>query len=519
MRKLKGIMINGEWLGEKVVVNNFFRTLCNISPIIMLEFVKLINKLEYKNEVFTITGFEFPSTDTIHISFENATYFGIVDLVFVLENNNLKLESSILDITPMNEKIVDSSAPFEFYKQIMPEQGIKNLDNSILEDKNEVELNSEDIFVDEVAEENLAENIQANTVEQSQIQEKSEDNVQAVESNFTETFEENVSSSLEEILETSNIAVSTEIPQEEVNIEAVKNDVQNSCLEEVNIDSEVKSEDIDVKIENTECETAVENLNNEEKTEEVVDETAFQSKVISEEVVALEAEDNTVATIENSDDEFEIFESLSKKEGKSEVTENEADLDFDENCAKKRNIDIDFDFDESENENTSKASVAEIKIASADLSSLKTEVVQREGILSENSRQNCIAECDGILDQDNEQRFVDKENFETEDIQYLEDNIETYSCLADFYTVEESIEENLTKDNVVVKTSLTQVEKRAKLADFFSEKEEATIITDEEADFRILGDGARINAAILDEDSFFAGEKIYRWGDTLYLDR
>ena len=111
MRKLKGIMINGEWLGEKVVVNNFFRTICNISPIIMLEFVKLINKLEYKNEVFTITGFEFPSTDTIHISFENAAYFGIVDLVFVLENNNLKLKSSILDITPMNEKIVDSSSP------------------------------------------------------------------------------------------------------------------------------------------------------------------------------------------------------------------------------------------------------------------------------------------------------------------------------------------------------------------------------------------------------------------------
>ena len=418
----------------------------------------------------------------------------------------------------MNEKIVDSSAPFEFYKQIMPEQGIKNLDNSISEDKNEVELNSEDIFVDEVAEEDLAENIQANTVGQGQIQEKSEDNVQAVESNFTETFEENVPSSLEEIVETSNIAASTEIPQEEVNIEAVKNDVQNSCLEEVNIDSEVKSEDIDVKIENTECETTVENLNNEEKTEEVVDETAFQSKVISEEVIALEAEDNTVATIENSD-EFEVFESLSKKEGKSEVTENEADFDFEENCAKKQDIDIDFDFDEIEDKNTSKASIAEIKIASVDLSSLKTEVVQPEGILSKNSKPNCVAECDEILDQDNEQCFVDKENFETENVQYLEDNIETYSCLADFYTVEEPIEENLAKDNVVAKTYLSQVEKRAKLADFFSEKEEATIITDEEADFRILGDGARINAAILDEDSFFAGEKIYRWGDTLYLDR
>ena len=43
------------------------------------------------------------------------------------------------------------------------------------------------------------------------------------------------------------------------------------------------------------------------------------------------------------------------------------------------------------------------------------------------------------------------------------------------------------------------------------------VISDEEADFKILSTNEKINAAILDNDSFFAGEKIYKWGDTLYL--
>ena len=33
-----------------------------------------------------------------------------------------------------------------------------------------------------------------------------------------------------------------------------------------------------------------------------------------------------------------------------------------------------------------------------------------------------------------------------------------------------------------------------------------------------MADGTRINASILDEDLFIAGNKLYRWGETLYLD-
>ena len=43
-------------------------------------------------------------------------------------------------------------------------------------------------------------------------------------------------------------------------------------------------------------------------------------------------------------------------------------------------------------------------------------------------------------------------------------------------------------------------------------------IEDEDADFRIMGSEERINASILDEELFVAGDKLYKWGDTLYLD-
>ena len=39
----------------------------------------------------------------------------------------------------------------------------------------------------------------------------------------------------------------------------------------------------------------------------------------------------------------------------------------------------------------------------------------------------------------------------------------------------------------------------------------------EDTNFRILGSKEHVVANILDEDLFVAGDKLYRWGDTLYL--
>ena len=104
MRKFKGIMINGEWLGDRVIINGVFRAICAISPKIMSEFVHLINKLDESLSQFTVTSFEFSNTDGVKIYFSNDKFVGIADLAFCLKKNELKLQSSILDLQPKNLK-------------------------------------------------------------------------------------------------------------------------------------------------------------------------------------------------------------------------------------------------------------------------------------------------------------------------------------------------------------------------------------------------------------------------------
>ena len=94
MRKLKGIIINGEYLGNKVAYNGLFRTICNISPIIILEFIKLASQYGTLYSPIEIKGFDLPEAYRIIIKFENKKYRGYADLSFVIQNGKLILSES-----------------------------------------------------------------------------------------------------------------------------------------------------------------------------------------------------------------------------------------------------------------------------------------------------------------------------------------------------------------------------------------------------------------------------------------
>ena len=49
MRKLNGITINGEYLGNSVVINGMFRAICTISPVIMRNFMRTLDKIDSLN--------------------------------------------------------------------------------------------------------------------------------------------------------------------------------------------------------------------------------------------------------------------------------------------------------------------------------------------------------------------------------------------------------------------------------------------------------------------------------------
>lgn len=508
MKRLKGIMINGEWLGEKVVINNFFRTLCNISPIIMLEFIKLINKLEYKNEVFTITGFEFPSTDTIHISFENKAYFGIADLVFMLEENNLKLKSSILDITPMDEKITHSpSAPFEMYTQektaninskpiIANNENTKEIINNIPQEIHEADVENIPTEINEnITEKEFTPEIDIPSEDEKpeKIPQKIVISIQKPEKEDIKEIETTISKTPEAEIEEPNI-IEPEI-SEVAEVSEVTNttDTEPSEVTEAHTEEEKEEEEVfkhEEVINSTETSTIeIENTSKENTSKEITSEIIIEDD------------------IETSSDESmpEISESSYEVENIPEILATEID----------ENKDI----------------VSEEK--SEPLTSKTIEAIETKDVIEKNKE--IILENKEILEElktlvennnidvhfENEEETIDiNENIEAEvstakKIDYIENEEEIYANLASFYEDFEATTTNLTENTEEESKNI----KKSFFANLNSDKEQPAVISDEDADFRILGAGARINAAILDEESFFAGEKVYKWGDTLYLER
>jgi len=85
MRKLNGITINGEYLGNSVVINGMFRAICTISPVIMRDFVTIINKIERLEDAVKIKNFNC-GFNSIDIEFGNTLSKGLASLYFKLKN-------------------------------------------------------------------------------------------------------------------------------------------------------------------------------------------------------------------------------------------------------------------------------------------------------------------------------------------------------------------------------------------------------------------------------------------------
>jgi hypothetical protein len=97
MRKLNGITINGEYLGNSVVINGMFRAICTISPVIMRDFVHIINKIDKLDNAVKIRNFNC-GFDCINIEFENTVSKGIASLYFKLKNGEPELTNCKLVI-------------------------------------------------------------------------------------------------------------------------------------------------------------------------------------------------------------------------------------------------------------------------------------------------------------------------------------------------------------------------------------------------------------------------------------
>ncbi len=470
MRTLKGIMINGEWLGAKVLINSLFRTICNISPLIMQEFIKLINDIERLDEVVTIENFSFSSNkNSINIDFKNQKMKGLATLSFKKENGILFLNDKFVEIFDENKGVEQNNVQMDEISE--SHSYIKN-EEDVSFDKQKKEENLPEEFVEnfEIAEENS--DLSIDKINDDEMLEENEDVVNA--ESITTTVVEKAAAA-------EAVAAAAEEEEEEEEEEEVQCD----------------SLDIDTNL-----------------TKGLMDVSIQQIKPIQ----------FVVTTSMNSQD-YKNGNNLinTDKQEADEVLKNQpVDEIIDECIETELKVDDKKEFIESDK-------IDDINVQNND--DEQKNILQKTKDTFDILNKNLDEKLDLVEKNDLEGSFLAQEELPANyNSDINEEEIE--NCLSDFYDttnfVREETAENLVNDNIVVQAVMAEMlSLREELNKIKEETQKSPIISlsgkrnyvdDEDADFRIMGDGERVNASVLDEDLFIAGDKLYRWGDTLYLE-
>ena len=187
MRKLKGIIINGEWLGENVVVNGMFRTLSSMAPFVMFEFVKLINQIDKLEEAVAIKKFDFLDNNSIEIEFTNSQIDGIADLYFKLHNGMPELLNKSLRFADFTT--TQTKEEVEVYEAVNIEEDVKehiSKENTQENAQEEASLDNNEEIINDATD--ISEKIEEIQTQEEQISE----NEEATEDVISDLYEENL---------------------------------------------------------------------------------------------------------------------------------------------------------------------------------------------------------------------------------------------------------------------------------------------------------------------------------------
>ena len=476
MKKLKGITINGEWLGDNVVINANFRAICNLAPFVMQEFAKLVNSIEKLESAVTINSFYFPDNNTVDIEFSNNNFSGLANLCFHLQNGLPELVNRSLTVYT---------------------EELKTTEEGDFKD-------SEEIF------DKISENQEVETINEYHYASQEADEID--ETDVDETIKNS-----EEILPKSELA---EEPSE-----TIKKEAPSYEENEIDLNTKINTQDaISMMVEDLTAkapalapiqiqvvQAAQEPLENTQ-TENVAQETDNQFVEQDEFSAAVEEEasDNIVDIDEIKNEDVELQKSDNIDNSINEKTENNS-IEY---AKDKTQSEIELN-SEPENNNENVLNEDENKI-----------IEQNENTdISYNVDETQVEEDKNIIENKKETKEPEISEEQKEEIQ---------DCLSEFYasTPSPAIEQIELKDadNLAMQAMLNEMfvlrdelnklkNEKVTYEDIFGKKEKMkNNIEDEDADFRIMGSEERINASILDEELFVAGDKLYKWGDTLYLD-
>lgn len=462
MRKLKGIIINGEWLGENVVINGMFRTISSMAPFVMLEFVKLINQIDKLDEAVTIKKFNFLDNNSIEIEFTNSQIDGLADLYFHLHNG----------IPELTDKNLTFFAPNSPVKEIISKE------KEVIEKLPTTDKKQDDVIYDaEISKVADVKEIKNEENPEDTIADLYEEKIQPEEIKQEVVSDENMSETLEKTQNAISMLVN-DLAKNAQNIPPVQIQVLQAPTEQKN------SEPLTQTISQAVVQENIEARNEIEEHEESIS--------------------NNLAESFTTEPEFKkedcIIESVLEDESENATTADEIEA-------------IEETFAENNNVNTMESKAVETIEFKEEIEALKEQSTEAESITETVE----FAESNEELNSDTNEEEIQE-------------------CLAGFYEksnsneIEEICAQNpdsivmqaMLSEMLVLKEELNKLKEEPQKPDVISfwgdNEKKGNYIDDDEADFRIMSSEKRINASILDEDMFVAGNKLYKWGDMLYLE-
>ena len=521
MRKLKGITINGEWMGDNVAINGLFRAICAISPYVMQEFIRLINKIDTLDEAVYINKFSFPNNNTIEIEVSNRKLHGLANLIFKLQNGTPVLVNGKL-ILPQKEEFVDAGNTVQVEKPKPQEcSDVEPEETPVIEPLAEIEDNKEACSISEIQEDNIEQEIPEEFSEEISQEVKEPAGLEeeiTTEDNLADFYEKDEEETQEEFLEKEVAdnkqaeisAFVDELINRAPDLTAFAKPIQIQVIQ-----PNIPNAEISVPKEEKKIEFIENNINVKEENKKEFSKEDDVPNAISEEKLLTEPQDEAGEALEQLSVDEVVQE---ETENSEEISSQNEEIVEDENAV---NEDVSFSF-VSEDSNQ-------------ELDDEENAVI--DDICEMDSPINCDVDIEADFTEDSSDSDIN-EDVQNEENNDSSENIDEY--LADFYSTEneEQHVDEAVKDNIAMQAMLNEVmvlrEELSKLKqkdeeeqaaaqkptveEFFGDYRVPYEINDDEADFKIMGNGARINASILDEDMFIAGDKLYRWGETLYLE-
>lgn len=532
MYEQKQIIIDGEILGNNVIINRQFESICNISPLIIKNFVNIINEYTFLSKPVRIKKYDFVQNNCIRIFFKSKFSLGEVQLAYVLnKNNELLIDTYNLLITEGENK-----------GYFIAKQNINaKINHSVHKEYNISDLSEEYVTLSS----NSQNDVDLVTSELEQINNElvNDTNIELVESVndiIDETNEDSfaLTNNSEENNEFNEALIPNEASFKD-DVEFASEDDINDVKKSIYFDNiSRKSEDlINSKEEISEQILEENNLNIQANEEKILENTILSSEISvvqSENEISIEVIADTNSTFVENNQKTNQNETTSIIDVEKEYNSNSEDLI------------ITPELNENTEINSSEGNIVSEIINNDDNSIIKNEddefkienIVENDIIFTNTYGADLVdfydiipKYQDDILEIDNEDEIevvAQEENLtqslDNKNFGYKRNkknyNLNKKTKIAMYKNILEGYDNKMTKDKLnkfKEKFDLLQADEKLTMDDVLDAQVELLIDNSSKA-FRIYESDIKKDVIQIGEELFLSKDKIYTWGDVYYLD-